>query len=472
MKKRPLYILLFTVSTLLLPFIGLGQSFVPSVHNPVVDTLQTSNPAEYWTRWKSDPCVIPWGSDSLRMYYGTNDHGKVTQIGTAVSADGNTWIEKRGEAVVKVGPAGAWDSRDVETPYAIHVPSNPDSMQYMLWYSGATADTNYLDTLCGTFFSVIYQMGMAYSPDGIRWTKYNDPTNDTSSLYAASDPVLKLPYSSGCLPDTIGMASFAIAEPSVIFDPGTSLYKMWYIGLGCSLPTCGNNDYRHRILYAESIDGINWSSSTLSLDIGSEGDFDSEQVYAPDVIRMENEYWMFYCGRSNPSSTIAQWEMQIGLARSEDGIQFSKVAGNPLIVDGSSGKWNDYGSNFPSAVLFQDTLRIYYSGIEDTQYGLLPKIGYSYMRPSVTGLKRNEENKDQLLIYPNPAREILRLQVQLQRKGTYEVFLYDSRGILVRTSGRQMKEEVQIPVKGLAKGVYYLLYRGNGQVVWRTVVIE
>lgn len=72
-----------------------AQTFIEYADNPVIDTLRTTDQSEFWTRWKSDPCVIHWSADSLSMYYGTNNYGVSTQIGTAVSADGNNWVEKR-----------------------------------------------------------------------------------------------------------------------------------------------------------------------------------------------------------------------------------------------------------------------------------------------------------------------------------------------------------------------------------------
>lgn len=65
MKKHRFHILLFTAAAFLQPFFSLGQSFIPAVHNPVIDTLLTSDSSAFWTRWKSDPCLIPWGKDSL-----------------------------------------------------------------------------------------------------------------------------------------------------------------------------------------------------------------------------------------------------------------------------------------------------------------------------------------------------------------------------------------------------------------------
>ena len=284
-------------------------------NNPVIDTLSTTNSSEFWTRWKSDPYVILWSNDSLRMYYGTNNFGVKTQIGTAVSIDGNNWIEKRDCPVVSVGPVGSWDEHDVETPGIIYVPSNPDSMQYMLYYSGSTADSILLDSINPIIFNKeIYQLGLAYSSDGIHFTKYNNPDNNSNLLYANSDPVIKIPYSSGAWPDTINYFFASVAEPSTMYDTSENKFKMWYIGLGCSNPTCsGESDYRFRVLYSESLDGVCWSPAVMVLDNGSLFDFDSELIYAPHVIKMGEEYWMFYGGNNYSSGTFFLFSQKIGL---------------------------------------------------------------------------------------------------------------------------------------------------------------
>jgi len=75
--KRALPIFLFCLSIL---FNTAAQSYIKYPNNPVIDTLSTTNLNEFWTRWKTDPHVIHWGNDSLRMYYGTNNYGVQNQI--------------------------------------------------------------------------------------------------------------------------------------------------------------------------------------------------------------------------------------------------------------------------------------------------------------------------------------------------------------------------------------------------------
>ncbi|MEE2954257.1 MAG: hypothetical protein VX347_03700 [Bacteroidota bacterium] len=399
-----------------------AQSYIKYQNNPVIDTLSTIDANQIWTRWKTDPCVIHWDNDSLRMYYGTNNYGVQTQIGTAISKDGNNWIEKTDYPVLPTGLAGSWDELDVETPDVIYIPSNPDSMKYMLYYSGSQHDTIVLDTLNSGLYPIeIYQIGLAYSNDGVNFTKYNDPINDINPLYQNSDPVIRIPYTSGGIPDTINYFFSSVAEPSLIYDSISNTLKIWYIGVGCSNPNCnGVSDFRYRVLYSESIDGINWSSPILALDVGNSGDFDSKLIYAPYVIKMGVTYWLFYGGNTYSSGIFSLFSQKIGLAVSIDGINFTKISNNPIITNGSIGTWDQLGCNFPSAIIYKDTMRVYYSGMQDSLFNFNPNIGYFYLDSTFTSVYLNNNLDAQLI----KVIDILGRESN-QKKNTPLFYIYD-----------------------------------------------
>jgi hypothetical protein len=467
----------FLFKTLLLSLFSLNLSaqlvFNEYVNNPVIDTLSTTDPSEFWTQWKTDPFVIPWQGDSLRMYYGTNNIGVKTQIGTAVSADGNIWIEKRDEAVVPSGIEGSWDEYDVETPGVIIVPSNPDSMRYMLYYSGATADEILLDEVNPIYYPTeIYQMGMAYSPDGINFTKYNDPTNDSDSRYAESDPVIRIPYTSGDTPDTINYLFSSVAEPSPMYDEEEGIFKLWYIGLGCSNPTCsGDENYRFRVLYSESDDGINWTDPVVALDVGGTDDFDSKLIYAPNVIKHAGQYWMFYGGNHFDTGTFFLFSQKIGLATSTDGVNFSRYEENPIILDGELGSWNDMGSNYPCAIEHKDTLRVYYSGFQDSVITFDPNIGYSYLDPASANLEEQNPLLEEWILYPNPSSQTVHIKmnnVQIDR-----IRIYDQSGRICTAQYYSPSKNVTVDLAKLTNGMYWVyLYRGEEEIGHKKLMLH
>ena len=370
--KRLLLPILISINTFALN--AVGQTFSEFANNPVIDTLHATDSSETWTRWKSDPCVIHWRGDSLRAYYGTNNYGVNTQIGTAISINGIDWSEKKNSPVLGLGSPGSWDDSEVETPYVLYIQTNPDSMKYMMWYSGATPDSNLLGSPCLNL--TIYQIGLAYSADGLNWTKYNDMTNDSAPLFAESDPVVGIPQWTGCNPTVTNEQMFSVAEPCVLYDNNT--FRLYYIGFGCASAYCQpSGDLRYRVLYSESLDGIHWGPQTVILDIGPSGAFDCRVVYSPDVIKLNNKYWMFYAGGAD--STYNVWKCDMGLATSDDGIHFTKFLANPVIAR-VSGSWTDCGMNAANAIVVRDTLRVYYSGLVCDSI-TAPTIGFSYMAP-------------------------------------------------------------------------------------------
>lgn len=404
-------ILFVCVFTALNSFLINAQEFTEYELNPVIDVIEDPAPDEEWTSWKTDPYLIGWIGDSLRMYYGTNHFGDATQIGTAVSADGNNWIENRDIPVVPLGPDGTWDGMHVETPGVIHVPSNPDSMKYMLYYSGIGNDEDVLDVVVpGLFPSEIVQMGMAYSADGINFTKYNDPSNDEHFVYSFSDPVMKIPFEwdGDGLPDEVNYWFASIGESGPMYDEEDELFKMWFIGLGCPDPgMCDEVTYRHRVLYAESEDGINWSTPILVLDIGEVGDFDSQFVYAPHVIKLSDEYWMFYGGNTYRGTDFSFFTQEIGLAKSSNDIEFVREVENPIINRGEMDTWNNLGVNYPASIVYDNELRVYYSGMQDSTDNFNPQIGYSILDSLLSDITEFSFSTNN--IYPNPADNFIQI---------------------------------------------------------------
>ena len=143
------------------------------------------------------------------------------------------WTKYAENPVLASGSNGEWDS-DGCAGYSVVI----EGSMYKMWY--------------GAWDGVTFQIGYAYSSDGINWTKYND-TLTTSHPYLESDPVLKLGPGA--------WESVWVYYPQVYFDGNT--YHMWY---------AGNNGTNDRIGYATSPDGITWTKhGTPVLNIGTTG---------------------------------------------------------------------------------------------------------------------------------------------------------------------------------------------------------
>lgn len=131
-----------------------------------------------------------------------------------------------------------------------------------------------------------------------------------------------------------------MSVPCVLYDG--SMFSMWYQAEGA--------DDIPRIYYATSPDGLNWIQHGIVLDTGDAGSWDSRATSAPSVLYDGTSFRMWYVGVGESASVYGM----IGYATSSDGMHWSKYAGNPIMIPGGNGGWDNYniGSN---KVLFNGT---------------------------------------------------------------------------------------------------------------------
>lgn len=84
------------------------------------------------------------------------------------------------------------------------------------------------------------------------------------------------------------------------------------------------------------------------------GMFDGNALFTPFVIKVDNEFRMYYCGYSGSS-----W--QIGVATSFDGIQWTKYTGNPILTL-RPGTWEAMAVNDPKVFHNGSQFIMFYSG--------------------------------------------------------------------------------------------------------------
>ncbi|MBN1695651.1 T9SS type A sorting domain-containing protein [candidate division WOR-3 bacterium] len=315
---------------------------------PVI-TPQDSSP---WIRWKTDPCVVIDESEWF-MFFGANDSGVSTQIGRAVSSDGKNWIPDTMQIMVSLGPAGAWDDAEVETPFVLIDESAPASQRYKMWYAGkGNAGNNRPD--------FAYQIGYAYSSDGINWIKYDNPANNSDPRFAESDPVLPIPEfiaaGEDTIPETISYDSWSTAEPSVVFEDG--VFKLYYLGLGLV-----DDVFAHWVALATSTNGYQWQRDSIVFSPNFKGK-EATGIACPAVIKQNNEYLLFYSMVELPYDSFANVERgTIGLAKSLDGFDFTRVSSNPILTHGPSGSYYESGLFAPSPLVKNDSLYLYFSSL-------------------------------------------------------------------------------------------------------------
>lgn len=229
--------------------------------------MQRGSGAGSWDNTDTlNPSVVHWRGRYWNLYSGFD--GKTWHTGTAVSADGVTWTERRRI----LSPEGWEGSYIAANGSAIVMPG--DTLAY--WYQAGRE---------------VPSIGLARSSDGLSWHK-------------EAQPVLE-PGPRGSWDER------GVADPYVI-RRGEWLY-LYYTGM--------DRAQRQRLGVARSRDGIDWRKSLDNpiLDIGGHEEWDEGGLGEPAVWTSHGVYWMLYTGRA--------WDekRRIGLAQSRDGIHWTKM---------------------------------------------------------------------------------------------------------------------------------------------------
>ncbi|MBN1944539.1 MAG: hypothetical protein JW797_02635 [Bradymonadales bacterium] len=256
-----------------------------------------------------------------KAWYTGQSSGR-TQIGFATSPDGYTWTPYSTNPVIPFSHCGSYDDWHTKHPVVLQ-----EGSTFRMWYTGDTYGR------CYTCLST--------STDGASWTS-EGMVIDWVSEFGTSDHWARYVY------------------PTTIVRDG-ELYKMWY-----------NTGYgpASTIGYATSDDGVTWDIYGNVMDSGSAGDWDEYQVQFPAVIQLDGEWYMFYSGRISDGGASG-----IGLAISDDGIDWTRYPDNPVIPQGETGAWDDSFVQRAYPLLENDTLRMWYTGGD----GGPMRIGHVYL---------------------------------------------------------------------------------------------
>lgn len=411
-------------------FINIFAQSIDSLTNWTVNPTPVILPQDSppWIRWKTDPCALIDGGNWF-LYFGANDNGVNTQIGRATSFDGKNWIADTIQVMVPLGPTGAWDDTEVETPFVLIDESAPPSERYKMWYAGkGNAGSNRP--------AFAYQIGYAYSSDGINWIKYNDPSNDGDPRFAQSDPVLPIPEfivaGEDTIPETISYDSWTTAEPSVVLEDGT--YKLYYLGLGLV-----DDVFAHWVALATSTNGYVWQRDSIVFSPSFTGK-EAAGIACPAVIKEGNEYLLFYSMVEMPYDSFANIERgTIGLAKSVDGVNFARVSLQPILTHGPSESYYESGLFAPSPLIKDDSLYLYFSSLVykpiDTIFE--PFIGYAKapLSPAYIEYKENPSIFSSQLLqnYPNPFTSETKIIYEIPKQDYVNLSVFNLSGQKIRT---------------------------------------
>jgi predicted GH43/DUF377 family glycosyl hydrolase len=233
----------------------------------------------HWTRQGPQPVFTEAGIDYAKftllassvlkdgdqyvLYFYTWDSqasAASSSIGRATASDlAGPWTADP-EPVLQPGPEGSWDSFSVLAPSVV---KNADG--YVMYFTGGGISTDNP-----------WQIGRATSPDGIHWTKYDDPATAVEP-YAESDPVFS------ASPDAAAWDSGFVQQPRVQLTPDgwVMLYRSGSGGAG-------------KLGLALSQDGIAWTrfgaNPVLVPQIVPEG----RAVWYTDLLYQGDTYFLYF----------------------------------------------------------------------------------------------------------------------------------------------------------------------------------
>lgn len=227
----------------------------------------TSTDGYAWTKQGDDPVLktkdvpyakiamyassVIWRDGCWDLYFYTWDSnsfpsssviGRATQCvaGSALT----DWIVDA-EPLLRPGGMKEWDEKQVLAPQVIQTDNG-----YIMYYTGVDEKNN-------------QRVGMATSPDGVTWTKYNDPaTKDTP--FTDSDPVL--------FEGEDGAWDKGFVHQPRVFQTAEG-WAMIYRG------TQNANGSAMALGLATSSDGIHWEKSAKN------------PIFVPKEIPKSNQFW-------------------------------------------------------------------------------------------------------------------------------------------------------------------------------------
>jgi hypothetical protein len=223
------------------------------------------------------------------------------------------WIKYYSNPIFKVGPPGSWEEFAVDC-FMIMFHEN----KYWLWYVGTPVGAK-----C--------QIGLAWSPDGINWTRCTD------------NPVVRV-GAAGAWDESILLCQH------VLWDEAERQFKMWYVG--------GNLAGKFGIGYATSPDGINWAKYAGNPVMIATDGWEGDLLEGHTVLKTPGGYSMWYGGLDLKSDVS-----YIGLATSTDGIHWTKHPNNPILSPAAdTAAWDGYSADTPDVVVVDDVYQMYYRG--------------------------------------------------------------------------------------------------------------
>lgn len=375
--------------------ISKGNGQTEWTYYPQSPVLKLGQPGEWDAMWV-EPMSVVFDGNHYHMWYLSYSSSGSPVIGHAASTDGISWNKSDENPILTKGQNGTWDGEFIGAGSVLFLDGT-----FYLWFYGQN--------------SAIAQsgIGLATSSDGVHWTEY-----ENNPVYVPNDP--------GDWDDAAAGVNL-----SVVFDG--ERYHMWYDATA-GQPAAQGAQPAWRIGYASSDDGITWTacSNNPVLKNGAKDSWDWWTAMNPTVVKTGSGYHMWYYGDNAKS--------QIGYARSQDGMNWTKCANNPVLSPRMVGSWNLIGLMRP-VVFYENstaTFKMWYCGGGLADGNLFAEIGYATAPDVTVGVENRDKGvtADCFTLYPNhpnPFNPATTITFDCRRKMHITVGIYDLLGRKIRT---------------------------------------
>jgi len=186
---------------------------------------------------------------------------------------------------------------------------------------------------------------------------------------------------------------------------------MWFVGED----RIDSNGY---VGYAWSKNGFSWRIHPEAvMKTGKEDEWDAKSIYeAVKVLFDGKRYHMWY----NAFGTIYPSPLRIGYATSNDGINWIKSTGNPVLEPGESGTWDDNAVSVHSVNFNGTYYEMWYDGFNliNTQ------VGYASSEDGINWIKSGENPVLRIGELGNWDTWIARIPVVISHDSIYKMWYY------------------------------------------------
>lgn len=268
--------------------------------------------------FSKDPTVVYFNGKYIK-YYTIPDGSRPEQngwhIGIASSEDLDNW-DKIGEIL----PNQSYEKKGLCAPEAKVIDG-----EVHLFYQ--TYGNNEKDAICH-----------AISSDGINFTR-----NTTNPVFSPT-----------------GDWNVGRAIDAEVFVKGDSIYLFW---------ATRDPEYTQQLIgvsvaaMSGGFDRDSWKQISKEPLLKPELDWEMNCIEASSVFEAHGKYYMFYAGAYNHEG------QQIGLAVSDDLINWRRTSGQPVLPKGKENEWNSWESGHPGVFIDKDgTKWLFYQGNPDKGY--------------------------------------------------------------------------------------------------------